>query len=78
MSTNYEYRKNDYHQNNYHHQQQQQQQHHHQKTPSPSHANRIIQLDAEFDQNLASMKKYIINLKDRKRSFNQNLIINLQ
>jgi hypothetical protein len=31
-----------------------------------SGANRLSQLDSEFDQHLADMKKYILNLKERK------------
>jgi hypothetical protein len=64
MSTNVEYRKSEYHHQGYQHQQQR----HHQKPFSPDQAGRIMQLDAEFDQNLASMKRFILELKDRKRN----------
>lgn len=31
--------------------------------------NRLSQLDSEFDQHLADMKKYILDLKERKCKF---------
>ena len=49
---------------------------HHQVPASPNSVNRVNQLDAEFDQNLASMKKFILELKDRKCRF-YNLVFKL-